>query len=211
MNPRTMLAAVLLMLWAGTVWAQAETRDEPSTPQERKHAVELTRKLEKDPLGPQASEDRTWLTKWIIEIPDLTVPVCDEVLKPVLQGEMGQYRYAKELIAQQLAGGMAYIIEHPQPKDPAEQDDVAINRAALTSALNAYESIVRSNAKGGKWGPLEKLVDQRKAGQLDQFVRQATLKCMTGETISAGLHHRTRRIRPVRAKAAADPVCALRS
>jgi hypothetical protein len=180
--------AGLLILWAAAVWAQAPTREEPSTPQERQRALELTRKLEQDPLGQQAAEQRNWLTKWIIEIPDLTVPVCDEVLRPVLQGQMGQYRYAKELIAQQLAGGMAYIIEHPQPSDPAQQDDLAINRAGLNSALNAYESIVRGNAKGSKWGPLEKLMEQRKAGELDQYVRQATLKCMTGDTITASYH-----------------------
>lgn len=195
MKSGKMLVALLLMLWTGMSWAQAATRDEPSTPQERKRAVELTRKLEHEPLGDQATQEREWLTKWIIEIPDLTVPVCDEVLRPALQGEMGQYRYAKELLAQQLAGGMAYIIEHPQPEDPTQQDDLAINRAALTSALNAYESIVRANARAAKWGPMERLVAQRKAGSLDQYLREATMKCMTGDTITAGL------------RAGPDPVC----
>lgn len=187
MKPRKLLAALIVTLWAVALFAQAETREEPSTPQERARAVQLTKKLEKDPLGQTATADREWLTKWIIEIPDLTVPVCDEVLKPALQGEVGQYRYAKELIAQQLAAGMSYIIEHPQPKDPQDQDDYAINRAALNSALNAYESIVRSNAKGGKWAPLEDLLTRRKNGQLDEYVRQATLKCMTGDTVTASL------------------------
>lgn len=187
MKPGKMLVAVLVILWAGVLWAQTATRDQPSTAQERKRALELTRKLERDPLGEQAGPDRDWLTKWIIEIPDLMVPVCDEVLRPALQGEMGQYRYAKELLAQQLAGGMAYIIEHPQPEDPNQQEDLAINRAALNSALNAYEAIVRSNARAAKWGPLERLAAQRKTGTLDEYLREATMKCMTGDTVTAGV------------------------
>jgi hypothetical protein len=187
MKRQTLVAAVLVMLWGLAVFGQAATREEPSTPEERRRAVELTRKLERNPLGENSDRDRAWLTKWIIEIPDLTVPVCDEVLKPVLQGEIGQYRYSKELVAQNLAGSMAYIIEHPQPADPAQEDDFAINKAGLDSALNAYQSILRSNAKGGKWAPLEELLHKRKSGHLDEYVRQATLKCMTGDTVTAYL------------------------
>jgi hypothetical protein len=190
MKPGKMLVALILLLSTGLLWAQAPTREQPSTPQERRRALELTRKLERAPLGEQANQDRDWLTRWIIEIPDLSVPVCDELLRPVLQGEMGQYRYSRELLAQQLAGGMAYIIEHPQPEDPNQQDDLAINRAALVSALNAYESLVRANARGAKWGPLERLVEQRKSGKLEEYIRQATMQCMTGDTVTASLKGR---------------------
>jgi len=187
MKPRTLVAVVLVVLWGLAVFGQAATRENPSTPEERKRAVELTRKLEKQPLGPTAAEERAWLTQWIIEIPDLTVPICDEVLRPVLQGGMGQYRYSKELVAQSLAGSMVFLIEHPQPADPAEQDDFAINKAGLNSALNAYESIVKSGAKGGKWAPLEELLRKRKTGELDDYIRQSTVRCMTGDTIRAAL------------------------
>jgi len=200
MRPVRLLVVVMVVAWAAALWAQAATRETPSTPQERKRAIELTRKLERDPLGEQATQDRQWLTQWIIEIPDLTVPVCDEVLRPVLVGEMGQYRYAKELLAQQMAGGMAYIIQHPQPAEADQQDDLAINRAGLTSALNAYESLVRTNARGAKWGPLEKLAEQRKGGTLEDYIRQATMRCMTGDTITAGLRGATPRIMPAVAR-----------
>jgi hypothetical protein len=171
------------------LWGQ--DREQPSTPDERHKALTLTRKLERDPLGPEASAERKWLTSWIIQIPDITVPVCDELLKPLLSGEMAQYRYAKELIAQQLAGSMAYLIEHPQEatkvRTQGDQDDFAINRAGVESALNAYEAIVKSGAKGAKWGPLEELLKKRQAGQLDEYVRSATLKCVTGDTVTARL------------------------
>jgi len=189
MKPRKVVAMAVGLLCATMLWGQ--DRQQPSTPDERHKALTLTKKLERNPLGPEASADRKWLTSWIIEIPDITVPVCDELLKPLLSGEMSQYRYSKELIAQQLAGSMAYLIEHPQEatkvRDEGDQDDFAINRAGLESALNAYEAIVKSGAKGAKWGPLEELVKKRQAGQLDEYVRTATLKCLTGDTETASV------------------------
>jgi hypothetical protein len=187
MKPRQVVAATVVFFCA--VLALSQTREAPSTADERQKALTLTKKLERTPLGPDATADRKWLTNWIIEIPDITVPVCDEVLKPLLVGEMSQqYRYSKELVAQQLAGGMAYLIEHPQEaKNPNDQDDFAINKAGLESALNAYQAIVKNNAKGAKWGPLEELVRKRKTGQFDDYVRAATLKCITGDTVTASL------------------------
>ncbi len=182
MKARFVLAALLVL--ALSAGAQT-TRTEPSTPEERARALQVTRKLEKDPLGPQAVEERNWLTKWIIEIPDITVPVCDEVLKPLLAGEVSQYRYSKQLVAQELAGAAAYMIEHPKEDNSDDVNDYAINRAGLESALNAYEAIVKSGAKGGKWGPLEEMLKKRQAGQVDDYVRAATLRCITGETITA--------------------------
>ena len=185
------LAAAVLLFCASAAWAQQTNRDTPSTPEERKRAVTVTRRLEKNPLGQEAAADRAWLNDWIIEIPDITVPVCDELLKPLLVSEGSRYRYSKELVSQQLAGGMAYLIEHPQDakhvKDQDDQDDFAINKAGMESMLNAYEAIVKSGAKEGSWGPLDDMVKKRQAGQLDEFVRTATLKCVTGDTVTAGL------------------------
>jgi len=187
MTPRPVLTAVLVLLAAAVMWGQ--TRNEPSTAEERTRALQVTKKLEHQPLGTQATQERGWLTKWIIEIPDISVPVCDELLKPLLLGEVGQYRYSKELVAQEMAGAMAYLIEHPQPHqgDTEDQDDFAINKAGMDSMMNAYEAIVHSAAKGARWGPLEELQNKRKDDQFDEYIRQATLKCVTGETLSAGL------------------------
>jgi len=183
MRLRPILAVLLVSLGAAAMWGQT-TRDEPSTPEERARALQVTKKLEQQPLGAQAGQERGWLTKWIIEIPDISVPVCDELLKPLLQGEVGEYRYSKEMVAQEMAGAMAYLIQHPQPGGADDQDDFAINKAGVVSMLNAYDAIVHT-AKGGRWGPLEELENKRKAGQLDDYVRQATLKCVTGDTLSA--------------------------
>jgi hypothetical protein len=192
MRPRYIVATLMLLIGALAGWAQS-TREAPSTPEERKKALVLTKKLEESPLGPDAKEDRRWLTTWIIEIPDITVPVCDETLKPLgVSGEVNDYRYSKELVAQELAGKMAYLIEHPQEARAIKDDDQNVNyfpvyKAGIESTLTAYEAIVKSGAKGAKWGPLEELVRQRQAGKLDEYVRSVTLKCMTGETLSARL------------------------
>jgi hypothetical protein len=187
MKARQWVAAVLLLTGlAATTWAQ--NREQPSTAEERQKALMLTKKLEEKPLGPEAVADRKWLTEWIIEIPDISVPVCDELLKPLLAGEVTQYRYAKEIVAQQLAGGMAFLIQHPQQQGKYEdQDDFAVNKAGLDSALNAYVAIVKEGVKGAKWGPLEEMVKKRASGQLDDYVRSATLSCMTGDTNTAHL------------------------
>jgi len=179
-------------LLGASAWAQS-TRETPSTPEERQKALVLTKKLEGSPLGPEAKDDRRWLTTWIIEIPDITVPVCDETLKPLgVSGELNDYRYSKELVAQELAAKMAYLIEHPQEARNIKDDDENVNyfpvyKAGIESTLNAYEAIVKSGAKGAKWGPLEELVKKRQAGKLDEYVRGVTLKCMTGDTVSAEL------------------------
>ena len=190
MRSRQLVAAAMVVFFGLVVWGQ-QTREAPSTAEERKKAITLTKKLEQSPLGQEATAERTWLTNWIIEIPDISVTVCDELLKPLLAGEAAQYRYSKELVAQQLAGSMVYLIEHPQEarkvKDQDDEDDFSINKAGLESALNAYESLVKSGAKGAKWGPLEEMVNKRKSGQLDDYVRTATLKCVISDTVTARL------------------------
>jgi len=57
----------------------------PSTAEERAKVIDLTRKLENDPLNPQAEEWRVWLAKWIDEVPDVVVPVCPSLLPQLLR------------------------------------------------------------------------------------------------------------------------------
>jgi hypothetical protein len=186
MTARQIVATAVLILWCAISAVPQATRSNPSTPEERARAVQVTKKLEQSPLGPEAAQDRQWVTSWIIAIPDITVPVCDELLKPILQGQLGQYRYARELVAQGLAASAVYMIQHPQ-KNAEDQDEYAINKASMESVLNTYESIVRSGAKGAQWAPLQELLNKRKAGKLDEYIRQATLKCLSGDGETAML------------------------
>ena len=60
-------------LGAGISFAQKRG---PSTPEERAKAVQIAHSLETDPLGKDAKENRSWITVWLIEIPDMTVKYC---------------------------------------------------------------------------------------------------------------------------------------
>ena len=68
--PRVLAAVLALCLLAP---AGARARG-PSTPEERKRAVETTRRLEKEPLASSSMEARKWLFQWIVDIPDVHAP-----------------------------------------------------------------------------------------------------------------------------------------
>jgi hypothetical protein len=168
---------LIVLLTVGAAFGQAATKRGPSTPEERKRAVEVMRKLEADPLNPQLQKDRQWLVNWVIEIPDITVPVCQDVLLTALKQDQWTYKYAPDLVGQQLAASAVFMIEHPEQGE----NDYAIYKAGLDSALHAYEAILKGHAKAGRWLPLDELLTKRKKGELDDYLRQAALKCMSGD------------------------------
>ena len=79
MNQRAVqLVAIFSLLFgmpALRMSAKSQTRG-PSTPEERTRAVKVAHALEEDPLSKDAKEDRTWVMRWIEEIPDITVTDC---------------------------------------------------------------------------------------------------------------------------------------
>src|SRR6202044_1724377 len=48
----------------------------PSTPQERARAIQTAKSLQAEPLAADIQEDREWLVKWLIEVPDISVKLC---------------------------------------------------------------------------------------------------------------------------------------
>jgi hypothetical protein len=178
-----LVRVVLMVFLAVAAWAQAEPKRGPSTPEERKRALAVTKQLEQDPLNPKLQPERDWLLRWVIEIPDITVPVCQEVLGVNLKEQSWTYKYAPELVGQELAASAAFMIEHPDQRE----DDYAIYRAGLESALNAYQNILKGHVKAGRWLPLDELLTKKKNGELDDYVRQAALKCMSGDMNTASL------------------------
>ncbi|MGA3197057.1 MAG: hypothetical protein ABSD39_18835 [Terriglobales bacterium] len=52
----------------------------PSTPEERARAVQTAKSLQSDPLAPNVQQDREWLVKWLIEVPDISVKMCTTFL-----------------------------------------------------------------------------------------------------------------------------------
>src|ERR1039457_5418725 len=69
---RKILAVLIVLTTAASLPSAAKTRG-PSTAEERARAVEYVRSLAENPLAKDSLEKRTWLTEWIVEVPDFTV------------------------------------------------------------------------------------------------------------------------------------------
>jgi hypothetical protein len=164
---RALGIVVTLLLTLGTATAQARG---PSTPEERAMAVKLARLLETDPLNPKAKEARQWFTIWLVDVPDITVSLCSDLLGG--DAPRSAKTYSAEILVQMAYSGAAFIVEHP---DNA-QDETAVYRAGLEGALKAYESIQKQQAKY-VWPFLDELRQQRDRGTLQEYVEAGARKC----------------------------------
>src|SRR5260370_7660257 len=79
----------------------------PSTPEERARALQTAKSLQSDPLAPNVQDDREWLLKWLIEVPDISVKMCTTFL-----GDLGDSKsgYPGAIIATLLASEAALVI-----------------------------------------------------------------------------------------------------
>ena len=171
--PVTRLArAAALALALVPALALAAPQRGPSTPAERKRAVELTRKLEKDPLYAGADKDREWLFEWIVAIPDVNVQSCSGPLD-VLVEEPKQH--GRQLYAQSVFGMAAFVIQNPKRKD----DWVAVQEAGIESTLRAYQALVARDPAARR-PELDDLVQAWKQGKLREIVR-SDVKCKPDE------------------------------
>ena len=140
-----------------------------STPEDRAKAVEIARALELEPLGKQSKEQRNWMVHWLIEVPDINVKVCGNLLGPLLGSTKN---YASEIFNQMIPASAAFIISNPEKA----QDNVAVYAAALEGSLHAYESILKLKPKA-KWPYLDDLLVKRSRGELPAYVREVAAKC----------------------------------
>src|SRR5664279_2668160 len=134
--------SALLLLALAVAQAQPPSR-KPSTPEDRGKAVEIARSLEADPLGKQAKEQRNWIVHWLIDVPDVNVKVCSNLLGPLMESNKN---YSPEIFTQLVPSSAAFVITNPD----RAKDDVAVYTAALEGALRTYESIVKVKPKA-KW------------------------------------------------------------
>jgi carboxypeptidase Q len=141
----------------------------PSTPEERNKAVQTARKLQMDPLSPDAQADREWLVKWLIEVPDISVKLCSSIL-----GDLGDSKTGKPgaLIATMLASEAAFVIENPKKA----QDLEAIYLAGLDGSLNAYQSLRKADP-AYRVKHLDDLLSMREEGKLPRYIKDAAKKC----------------------------------
>jgi hypothetical protein len=140
-----------------------------STPEERKRALQTTRKLEKEPLSRKSMEDRKWLFQWIVDIPDIEVSSCKGPLDVLQEDEEG---YGRLLYLQSVFGMAAYLIEHPDKK----KDWVSVQTAGIESVLRAYDSIKKVDSET-RWKELDRLVAAQKSGKLKGIVQKEMAEC----------------------------------
>ncbi len=171
MTRRPWLPMLVALVLAGTAaWSAAggTAARGPATGEERARVVRLAAELEARPLGKQADRQRRWLDGFLVEVPDIHVPVCRNLLLPMVQDSP----LATPLVAQMLYSGAAFLVEHPERAG----DEFAIYQAGVAGALRAYESVSRDKPRR-RIALLDQLVQKRERGELARFVRDGMTGC----------------------------------
>ena len=145
----------------------------PSTPEERARAVKIAHELEDDPLARDADQQREWVIKWITDIPDITVNVCFDFFGKLPDPPRG---HSTEIARQMVISSAAYMIEHP---DKAK-DEQAIALSGLLGSIKAYQAILKQDS-ASRWAQMDKLIQMREQGKLDDYVSDTRRKCAQEE------------------------------
>jgi hypothetical protein len=169
---RAIVAAALILGLSGVRPARAQQRG-PSTPEERARAVKIAHELEEDPLSKDAKEKRDWVMQWIIEIPDITVTECSDFFGQAPSSMRG---HVKEVVYQMDISSAAFMIEHPDKV----KDEQAVATAGLLGALKVYQFILK-HEPDARWPYLDKVVQMRDEGKLDDYVSDTRRKCAQEE------------------------------
>jgi hypothetical protein len=147
-----------------------------STPNQRAKVVDLTRSLERDPLMENAPATRQWLRKWIIDVPDIRVYACDDLLG---YGLGDNYPYSTEVKLQPMFSAAAFAIEHPDKS----RDQHAQYHAGVEGALRVYEVLLKSKPDA-KSAFLDDLLAKRDHGELaDHVAKLAKENCKRSNVI----------------------------
>lgn len=185
---RVVAAAVIFSGFFVASPARSQHRG-PSTPEERARAVKIAHELEEDPLAKDAKDKRAWVIQWIVDIPDITVTECSDFFGNVSNPA---HPHAKEIVYQMDISSASFMIEHP---DKAK-DEQAVATAGLLGSLKVYQSILKQQPDA-RWPYLDKIVQMREQGKLDDYVSDTRRKCAQQEeeadpdTIRAGLRAET--------------------
>jgi hypothetical protein len=162
------IIALVSILAVVSCVAQQQQRG-PSTAAERAKAIEITRALEQDPFNKKLHPDREWLLTLLIQVPDIHVKLCTELLGSFMKSK---YKHSSEIVVQMTFSSAAFVIENP---DKAA-DDVAQYAAGVEGVLKAYQAILKADPKAIS-PPLDELLQKQKQGQLADYVREAAKNC----------------------------------
>lgn len=162
------VALVGSMFLAAPVVAHAADRG-PSTPEERKQALEYIQHFEADPLNPKLQPEKEWLTLWMIQVPDIHVKVC-LILDKLPKGDK---KDSQTLFNAMFFSQIAFVLQNPDKQN----DDLAQYEAGVEGALRAYEVLLKSRSKDQQ-PYLDDLIQRRDSGMLVQWVKErVTASC----------------------------------
>jgi hypothetical protein len=168
MNRRLLLIGLIIACGFSASSTFAQKRG-PSTPEERKRAVEIATLLENDPLNKDAKALSRELLIWLIEIPDISVTICTSML-----GDYSKIKgdFAGTITTQLSFAETKFVIEHPDQAN----DEYQVYLAGVESALRTYQNIKKAKPKV-LMEPLEQLLVKQQAGELPEFVKSAMVGC----------------------------------
>ena len=161
--------SVLSLIVLTSLASHAQQKRGPSTSEERAKAVQFAHDLENSPFGPNAKNEREWLTLWLIEVPDITVEVCPRLLGPELPDKK---KYGTEILSQLMYSEAAFMIENPDKAKEA----LEVHTAGVAGSLKVYEAILKDHPKA-KSKALDDILSRRDKGDLKDHVQEAIKSC----------------------------------
>ena len=167
-----MRAAVLLGVAMAVLELAASAQSferSPSSAKDRQRVVTIAHKMEEKPLDNGQQSDREWALKWVIDVPDIHVDLCPEVLGDFTASE---YKYRTLITVQLTLSSAAFLIQHPDKNE----DQVAEFTAGVEGVLRAYKSILHSHPRE-RSPDLDDLMNKQKSGQLADFIKDAAETC----------------------------------
>jgi Tfp pilus assembly protein PilF len=164
MHKALTVVIALLALSLG-VGAQEQKRV-PSTSEERARAIRIAQALESRPTDQSLRDDYTWLLRWAVEVPDLTVSICTANMP-----WKDKYKYSGDLAAVGLAATVAFVIQHPDEGKDAATTGIA----AMESMLRAYQKIVEQDPKAHS-KEMDEVVEIQRQGKLAENIRSRWTK-----------------------------------
>ena len=137
-----------------------------STPEERQRAVEVARRLEKDPFAEGAAAERMELLKWWSDV-DLTARWCPGMLSEI--ETVRDRELAAAVFYQAPLSAGAAVIERPE----LAKDTRAFNIAGIEGALRAYASAISRSPRRR----IEFLDGLSKPGAIGEYVDSKLPSC----------------------------------
>jgi hypothetical protein len=134
----------------------------PSTPEERKQALDYIQHFEADPLNPALKQEIQWLTIWMIQVPDVHVSLCT-----ILDLLKGNKKDSQTLFTAMFFAQVKFALQHSE----MQADHLAEYQGGVEGALKIYELLLKSNPKD-RQPFLDDLIQRRRAGTLAQWVKE---------------------------------------